>query len=75
MGATYPRGRIGNRRGRPWFVAEPTSDSGTKPKLLAQRHEAIRVRHLSRRTEEAYRGPAWVRSQADGLGDTQGGCL
>ena len=55
MGATYPLGRIGDRRGRPWFVAEPTADGGTKPKLLAQRHEAIRVRHLSPRTEEAYR--------------------
>jgi integron integrase len=54
MGVTYPLGRIGDRRGIPWFVAEPTPASGS-PKLLARLHEAIRVRHLSPRTEEAYR--------------------
>jgi len=57
--ATYPLGRIGDHRGIPWFVAEPTPAPGTGPRLLAQLHEAIRVRHLSRRTEEAYRH--WIR--------------
>jgi len=40
MSATYPLGRIGDRRGRPWFVAEPAPDSGAKPNLLAQLHES-----------------------------------
>jgi len=48
-------GRIGDRRGIPWFVAEPAP----KPKLLDQLHEAIRVRHLSHRTAAAYRH--WIR--------------
>jgi len=55
MGATHPLGRIGGRHGRPWLVAEPAPASGAKPRLLAQLHEAIRVRHLSPRTAEAYR--------------------
>ena len=75
MGATYSLGRIGDRCSRPRFVAEAAPDSGTKPKLLAQRYEAIRVRHLSPGTEEAYRGSAGVRGPVDGLGGTQGGCL
>ncbi|HEX9594218.1 MAG TPA: phage integrase N-terminal SAM-like domain-containing protein, partial [bacterium] len=41
----------------PWFVAEPTAGNG--PKLLDQVCDALRVRHLSRRTEEAYRH--WIR--------------
>ena len=59
MGVTYPLGRIGDRRGIPWFVAEPTPDTGAKPRLLDQLHAAIRVRHLSPRTEEAYRH--WIK--------------
>ena len=59
MGTMYPLGRTGDRRGTPCFVAEPTPAPGTGPRLLAQLHEAIRVRHLSRRTEEAYRH--WIR--------------
>jgi len=55
MGTPYPLGRIGDRRGTPWFVAEPTPGNDPKPKLLDQLHEAIRVRHLSRRTAAAYR--------------------
>jgi integron integrase len=58
MGTPYPLGRVGDNRGIPWFVAEPAPASGS-PKLLARLHEAIRVRHLSRRTEEAYRH--WIR--------------
>jgi integron integrase len=54
MGVTYPLGGPRHRHGTPWFVAEPTPASGS-PKLLARLHEAIRVRHLSPRTEEAYR--------------------
>jgi len=57
MSVTYPLGRIGDERGRPCFVAEPTP--GAKPKLLDRLHEAIRVRHLSPRTEEAYRH--WIK--------------
>jgi len=57
MGVTYPLGRIGDERGRPCFVAEPTP--GAMPKLLDRLHEAIRVRHLSPRTEEAYRH--WIK--------------
>jgi integron integrase len=58
MGVTYPLGGPRHRHGTPWFVAEPTPASGS-PKLLARLHEAIRVRHLSHRTEEAYRH--WIR--------------
>jgi len=57
MGVTYPRGPIGDDRGIPCFVAEPTP--GDRPKLLDRLHEAIRVRHLSPRTEEAYRH--WIK--------------
>jgi len=76
-------GRLGGYRGTPWFVAEPTAPYGGQPRLLDRLHEAIRVRHLSPRTEEAYRhgikryiffhthvlnrGPAGVRSPVDGL--------
>ena len=56
MGATYPLGRIGDRCGRPRFVAEPAPDGGTKPKLLAQPHEAIRARHLKPRTVQGLLG-------------------
>ncbi|NCS74735.1 MAG: site-specific integrase, partial [Deltaproteobacteria bacterium] len=59
MGATYPLGGTRHRRGTPWFVAEPAPGNSPKPKLLDQLHEAIRVRHLSPRTEEAYRH--WIR--------------
>ena len=58
MGTPYPLGQIGDNRGIPWFVAEPAPPP-TGPKLLAQFHAAIRVRHLSPRTEEAYRH--WIR--------------
>jgi integron integrase len=59
MGVTYPLGQTADDRGTPWFVAEPTPASGAKPKLLDQLHEAIRIRHLSPRTEEAYRH--WIK--------------
>ena len=59
MGVTYPLGRIGDDRGIPWFVAEPPPLSGNQPKLLDRLHEAMRVRHLSPRTEEAYRH--WIK--------------
>jgi len=59
MGATYPLGGTRHRRGTPWFVAKPAPGNSPKPKLLDQLHEAIRVRHLSPRTEEAYRH--WIR--------------
>ena len=55
MGVTYPLGGPRHRHGTPWFVAEPAPTAGPKPKLLDQLHEAIRVRHLSRRTAAAYR--------------------
>jgi integrase len=48
-----------HRHGTPWFVAEPAPAPTPGPRLLARLHEAIRVRHLSRRTEEAYRH--WIR--------------
>jgi len=54
MGVTYPLGRIGKERGAPCFVAEPLAPYGNKPRLLDQVRDAIRLRHLSRRTEEAY---------------------
>jgi integron integrase len=59
MGVTYPLGRTGDRRGRPWFVAEPPPAPDTPPRLLDRLHAAIRVRHLSPRTEEAYRH--WIK--------------
>ena len=59
MGTTYPLRGMRDRRGTPWFVAEPTPGNDPKPKLLDQLHEAIRVRHLSSRTEEAYRH--WIK--------------
>ena len=59
MGVTYPLGRIGDERGTPCFVAEPTAPDGGPPKLLDRLHDAIRVRHLSPRTEEAYRH--WIK--------------
>jgi integron integrase len=59
MGVTYPLGTVEDSRGTPWFVAEPTPTQGSKPMLLDRLHEAIRVRHLSPRTEEAYR--YWVK--------------
>ncbi|MGD2063865.1 MAG: site-specific integrase, partial [Nitrospirota bacterium] len=59
MGVTYPLGRTGDVRGTPCFVAEPTPAAGSQPKLLDQVRDAVRVRHLSRRTEEAYL--QWIR--------------
>jgi len=41
------------------FVAEPAPAGGAGPKLLERLHEAICVRHLSHRTEEAYR--YWIK--------------
>jgi integron integrase len=59
MSDTYPLGWIGNRRGTPCFAAEPPPEVNNKPRLLDQLHKAIRVRHLSPRTEEAYRH--WIK--------------
>jgi hypothetical protein len=59
MGIPYPLGGPRHRHGTPWFVAEPAPAPTPGPRLLDRLHEAIRARHLSRRTEEAYRH--WIR--------------
>lgn len=51
-------------------VRETPPAEPPKPRLLDRVREALRARHYSRRTEEAYthvlnRGPAAVRSPAD----------
>jgi len=55
MGGGASSGGIGCRGGSSGFVAEAAPEGGIKTKLLARRQEAVRARHLSPRTEEAYR--------------------
>ena len=55
MGGRTSSGGIGCRSGRPGFVSEAAPKAGIKTKLLARRQEAVDARHLSPRTEEAYR--------------------
>ena len=43
----------------PLAVREPVAPVLPKPRLLDRAREALRVRHYSRRTEEAY--VAWIR--------------
>lgn len=44
---------------RPGLTAVPTQGNGSPPKLLDRVRDAVRTRHYSRRTEEAYIG--WIR--------------
>jgi hypothetical protein len=43
----------------PWVCQESGSPEPPKPRLLDRVRQALRARHLSRRTEEAY--VAWIR--------------
>lgn len=52
---SYPSGS----RSLSWVVREAASHDAGKPRLLDRVREALRARHYSRRTEEAY--VAWIR--------------
>ena len=43
----------------PGLTAVPAKGNGSPPKLLDRVRDAVRTRHYSRRTEEAYIG--WIR--------------
>ena len=74
----YPTLPAGGDGGSPWLLRENVPPAAPKPRLLDRVRQALRARHMSRRTEEAYvawirrfythvlnRGPAAVRSPAD----------
>ena len=53
---TLPSDRVG---GRAWSWREGRPPEPPRPRLLERVRQAMRARHLSRRTEEAY--VAWIR--------------
>ena len=46
-------------RARPLAVGKPASEGASRPRLLDRLRGALRARHYSRRTEDAY--VAWIR--------------
>ena len=57
--AWYPTMRAGGGCGSVWAFRENGLSEAPKPRLLDRVRQALRARHLSRRTEEAYVG--WIR--------------
>ena len=55
----YPTLPVGGDRRTPWAFRESGPPEPPKPRLLDRVRQAVRARHLSRRTEEAY--VAWIR--------------
>jgi hypothetical protein len=55
----YPTPPAGGDRRAPWGCRESGPPEPPKPRLLHRVRQALRARHLSRRTEEAY--VAWIR--------------
>jgi integrase len=55
----YPTLPAGGDRCAPWACRESGPPEPPKPRLLDRVRQALRARHLSRRTEEAY--GAWIR--------------
>ena len=55
----YPTLAAGGDRRAPWACRESDPPEPPKPRLLDRVRQALRARHLSRRTEEAY--VAWIR--------------
>jgi integron integrase len=55
----YPTLPVGSARQTPWAARESGPPEPPKPRLLDRVRQALRARHLSRRTEEAY--VAWIR--------------
>jgi integron integrase len=55
----YPTLPAGSDRHTPWAARESGPPAAPKPRLLDRVRQALRARHLSRRTEEAY--IAWIR--------------
>ncbi len=55
----YPVPPAGGRGPGPWLCHETGPPTAPKPRLLDRVRQALRARHLSRRTEEAY--VAWIR--------------
>jgi len=55
----YPTLPGGGGRLRTWSFRESGPPASPKPRLLDRVHHALRARHMSRRTEEAY--VAWIR--------------
>ena len=55
----YPTLPVGSDRHTPWASRESGPPEPPKPRLLDRVRQALRARHLSRRTEEAY--VAWIR--------------
>ena len=55
----YPTLPAGGDRRAPWACRESDPPEPPKPRLLDRVRQALRARHLSRRTEEAY--VAWIR--------------
>ncbi len=54
----YPTLPAGGDRRAPWACRESGPPEPPKPRLLDRVRQALRARHLSRRTEEAY--VAWI---------------
>jgi integron integrase len=55
----YPTLPADGARRSPWSFRESSPPEPTKPRLLDRVRQALRARHMSRRTEEAY--VAWIR--------------
>ena len=55
----YPTLPAGGDRRAPWACRESDPPEPPKPRLLDRVRQALRARHMSRRTEEAY--VAWIR--------------